>query len=57
MLRQLLLRCRERGLEKVMLTCNRDNIAGYKTILRNGGVFEKDIVTDGEYISRYRITL
>ena len=57
MLRLNLQKCRERNMDKVMVTCSRDNIASEKTILANGGVFEKEILVDGEYIKRYWITL
>lgn len=40
-----------------MVTCNRENVASEKTILANGGVFEKEVEVDGEYIKRYWITL
>lgn len=56
-LRLNLQKCRERNMDKVMVTCNRDNIASEKTILANGGVFEKEVEVDGEYIKRYWITL
>jgi len=49
--------CRERGLEKVMVTCSQTNLASEKTIIANGGVFEKDVLVDGEWIRRYWIKL
>lgn len=49
--------CRERGLEKVMITCSQTNQASEKTIIANGGVFEKDVLVDGEWIRRYWIEL
>lgn len=57
MLRLILQKCRDRNMDKVMVTCNRDNIASEKTILANGGVFEKEVLGDGEYMKRYWITL
>lgn len=57
MLRLNLKNARDRGLEKVMITCSPNNPASEKTILANGGVFEKDIDVDGENIRRYWITL
>lgn len=57
MLRQNLHKCRERNMSKVMITCSRDNSASEKTILANGGIFEKEVCVDGEYIKRYWITL
>lgn len=57
MLRQNLLNCRARNINKIMITCSRNNIASEKTILANGGVFEKEVLVDGEYIKRYWITV
>lgn len=49
--------CKKRNMDKVMVTCSRDNIASEKTILANGGVFEKEVNVDGEIIKRYWIAL
>ena len=57
MVRQNLIRCKELGLHKVMITCNRDNIASERTILDNGGVFEKQVLIDGEYTKRFWVTI
>ena len=57
MLRLDLEKCRERGLKNVMITCNSENTASERTILANGGVFEKEIEAEGERIKRYWINL
>lgn len=57
MLRLNLENCRQRGLDKVMITCSRDNPASERTILGCGGVFEKEVLVDGEWIKRYWITI
>lgn len=57
MLRLVLNEARALGLERVMITCNSDNIASEKTIIANGGVFEKDVIVDNEVIKRYWIEL
>lgn len=57
MLRLNLKKCRERGLEKVLITCSERNSASEKVIVANGGVLEKTISVDGENIRRYWITL
>lgn len=57
MLRQNLMKCKASGLSKVLITCNCDNLGSKKTILANKGVFEKDVVVDGEIIERYWIQL
>ena len=57
MLRLNLQNCRLRNLDKVMVTCSRGNPASEKTILANGGIFEKEVVVDGEHIKRYWINV
>lgn len=57
MLRLNLQNCRERGMERILITCSRTNPASEKTILSNGGIFEKEICVDDTYIKRYWITL
>ncbi len=57
MVRQNLIKCKELGLHKVMITCNRNNIASERTILANGGVFEKEVLVDGDYIKRFWVTI
>jgi predicted acetyltransferase len=57
MLRQILLICRQHGLERVLVTCNEDNIASKKTITANGGIYEKTVKVDGVKKERYWIDL
>ena len=61
MLCLLLDKCRAQGEERVLLTCDRDNIASRKTILKNGGVLENEIedtvgLSSGGRIQRYWIS-
>ena len=64
MLGLLLEKCREFGAEKVLITCDKDNIASAKTIIRNGGVLENEVedtvglIKSGDgIIQRYWINL
>ena len=57
MLRLNLENCRKRNMDRVMITCSRENTASERTILANGGVLEKEIEVDGQIIKRYWITL
>lgn len=57
MLRLNLKECKEFGLHKVMITCDHDNIGSMKTILANGGIFERSVEVDGKVINRYWISL
>ena len=45
------------GIEKLLITCNVRNEASEKTILANGGVYEKTIEVDDCKIKRYWITV
>ena len=49
--------CREHNIDKVMISCDFDNLASEKTIIANGGIFEKDVCVDGDIIKRYWIYL
>ena len=57
MLRLNLQKCKDRNMDKVMITCSQNNIAREKNILANGGIFEKEVLGDGVYMKRYWITL
>lgn len=43
------------GIEKLLITCDVKNVASEKTILANGGVYEKTIEVDGTQMKRYWI--
>jgi predicted acetyltransferase len=45
------------GIEKLLITCDVENIASEKTILANGGVYEETIEVDGCEIKRYWINV
>ena len=49
--------CKSRGIDKVLMTCDKDNIASKKTIQNSGGVLENEIIDpiDGEILQRYWI--
>jgi len=51
-------KCREMGLEKVLVTCDKDNIGSAKTIINNGGILENEITEDNSnVVQRYWIKL
>lgn len=57
MLHLALEKCKELHLTKVLITCNKSNIASVKTIIANGGVLENE-VPDGDGITqRYWIEI
>ena len=50
--------CRKLGIDRVLMTCDKDNIGSVKSIVRNGGVLENEFLNeDGEIEQRYWITL
>jgi predicted acetyltransferase len=58
MLRDALLKCRELGLDRVLVTCKKDNIASAGVIEKCGGVLEDErIDSNGLVQKRYWITL
>jgi predicted acetyltransferase len=57
MLSLVLEKAREHHLTKVLITCNDENIASYKTIEACGGVLENKVYKTDGYIRRYWITL
>jgi predicted acetyltransferase len=50
-------KCKELKLEKVLITCNKDNIASAKTMIKNGAQLENDIQKGNDIIQRYWISL
>lgn len=50
-------KCRELGLDRVLVTCYTDNAASARTIRKNGGVLENEVQVDGETVQRYWIAL
>ena len=62
MLRISLENCRKLGTKKVLITCDRENIASAKTILANGGILENEVkdevgLSESGIIQRYWIEL
>ena len=48
---------RKLGLRRVMVTCDDGNIGSEKTIVKNGGIYEKDVPVDGRIVKRFWIEL
>lgn len=58
LVRLALIECRKLGITRVLMTCDRENIASAKTIIRNGGALENEVVNeDGKVERRYWIDL
>ena len=48
---------RKRGIDRVLITCDDDNIGSARTIEANGGVFERTARLEDEILRRYWIDL
>lgn len=49
--------CRKLGINKVLMCCDKDNIASAKSIIKNGGVLENEVEENGHIEQRYWIQL
>lgn len=49
--------CKKLGINKVLITCDKDNIGSAKSIQKNGGVLENEINDNGNLLQRYWINL
>lgn len=59
MLNLALKKAKEKGITRVLMVCDKSNIASARTIIANGGILENEVydVTDHEIIQRYWIDL
>lgn len=58
MIRLALEECRKLGIERVLMTCDKNNIGSAKSIRNNGGVLENELPTkDGGVTQRYWIDM
>ena len=58
MIRLALIECRKLGLDKVLMVCDKSNIASARTIIKNGGVLENEFMDKkGKIQQRYWIDL
>lgn len=57
MLALALLECKKLKINQVLVTCDKNNIASAKTILKNGGVLESEIMEGNRVTQRYWVHL
>lgn len=57
MLRLALTKCKELGIERVLIACNKDNVASARTITGCGGVFENEVQEQDKVTHRYWIDI
>ena len=48
-------KCKELGIGSVLMVCDRENVGSEKSIIKNGGVLENEVVVDGVTYRRYWI--
>ncbi|MGV8981695.1 GNAT family N-acetyltransferase [Clostridium sp.] len=48
---------KELGINKALITCDKNNLGSAKTIIKNGGVLENEVPDDGEITQRYWIDI
>ena len=50
--------CRKLGIQRVLMTCDKDNVGSARSIIKNGGVLENEFINaDGKIEQRYWIDL
>ena len=49
--------CKTLGIDKVLMSCTIDNIGSEKSIVKNGGVFENQVESNGKAYKRFWIEL
>jgi predicted acetyltransferase len=43
------------GIDEVLVTCDKNNTASAKTIIKNGGILENEVMEEEEIVQRYWI--
>ncbi len=56
-IRLALEKCKELGIDNVLMDCDKNNIGSAKSIQNNGGVLENEIYVENELVQRYWISL
>lgn len=58
LIRLALAECKTLGIDRVLITCDKDNIGSAKSIRKNGGMLENELTTsDGDIVERYWIAI
>lgn len=56
-IRLALKKCKELGIDNVLMDCDKTNIGSAKSIINNGGILENEVYIDNELVQRYWISL
>jgi predicted acetyltransferase len=57
MLSLALPKAKELGIKRALVTCDKVNLGSARTIIKNGGVLENEVLDDGEIVQRFWIEL
>jgi predicted acetyltransferase len=57
LLKLALLKAKDLGITKALLTCDKDNLGSSKTITKNGGILASEDIVDGVEIQRYWVEI
>lgn len=49
--------CKKIEMKKILITCNKDNIASRKAIIKNGAILENEVQEENKMVQRYWIIL
>lgn len=49
--------CRKLGIKKVLMVCDKENVGSAKSIIKNGGILENEVVVNGVTEQRYWIDI
>lgn len=52
-----LIKAKEMGIDRALLTCDKDNIGSAKTMINNGGILDSEAIVNGMEIQRYWIDI
>ena len=48
--------CKKLGIDRVLMVCDKENVASAKSIVKNGGILENEVTVDGTVEQRYWIS-
>jgi predicted acetyltransferase len=54
-LSETLKECKKLGLDRILISCDRDNVGSRRTIEKNGGIFDREVEVDGSPVMRFYI--
>lgn len=56
-IRLALQKCKQLGIDNVLMDCDKSNIGSAKSIIKNGGILEKEYYVENELVQKYWISL